>query len=148
MSSPREYPTRPWVGIGAIVLRGDDVLLIRRGRAPRAGSWSLPGGGQRLSEGAEACARREVLEETGIKIGALHLVAVIDAITPGGPGLGPRFHYTIIDYAAHWVSGTPSAGGDVTEAVWARDLAPYALTSEALEVIARARAMLSAAAAG
>jgi len=147
-ANPREYPTRPWVGIGAIVLRGDEVLLIRRGRAPRAGSWSLPGGGQRIGEGAEACARREVLEETGIEVDALHLIAVIDAITPGEPGLGPRFHYTIIDYAARWAAGTPRAGGDVTEAVWATDLAPYALTPEALDVIARARLLLSAVEAG
>lgn len=142
--SPREYPTRPWVGIGVVALRGEEVLLIRRGRPPRAGSWSLPGGGQRLGEGAEACARRELREETGIEVGALRLLAVIDAITPGEADRGPRFHYTIIDYAARWQSGEPRPGGDVTEAIWAdtRDLAPYALTPEALRVIAEAREML------
>lgn len=144
MSNPREYPTRPWVGIGVVALRGTEVLLIRRGRPPREGSWSLPGGGQRLGEGAEACARRELLEEAGIEVGPLHLLAVVDAITPGEPGRGPRFHYTIIDYAARWQAGQPRAGGDVTAAEWAPAdaLGPYALTPEALAVIAEARAML------
>ena len=141
---PRDYPTRPWVGIGVVALRGEVVLLIRRGRAPRAGHWSLPGGGQRLGEGAEACARRELLEETGVEVGALHLLAVIDAITPGEPDRGPRFHYTIIDYAARWTAGEPRAGGDVTAAIWADtgDLSAYALTPETLRVIAEARALL------
>lgn len=137
----REYPERPWVGIGAVVLRGEEVLLVRRGRPPRQGEWSLPGGGQRLGETAEACARREVAEEAGVEVGPLRLLAVVDAITPGDPGRGPRFHYTIIDYAASWVSGTARAGGDVTAVAWAPldDLARFGLWPEALRVIALAR---------
>ena len=69
--NPREYPHRPWVGIGVVALRGEEVLLIRRGRPPRQGEWSLPGGGQRLGEPAEACARRELLEEIGWAAGDL-----------------------------------------------------------------------------
>jgi ADP-ribose pyrophosphatase YjhB (NUDIX family) len=137
----REYPERPWVGIGAVVLRGNQVLLVRRGRPPRLGEWSLPGGGQRLGETAEACARRELLEETGIEAGPLRLLAVVDAITEGEPGRGPRFHYTIIDFAGEWQTGTARPGGDVTEALWADldALDPYGLWPEALRVIALAR---------
>ena len=62
----REYPDRPWVGIGAIAFRGDTVLLVRRARPPRQGLWSLPGGAQHLGEGAEEAARRELREETGL----------------------------------------------------------------------------------
>jgi 8-oxo-dGTP diphosphatase len=146
-ANPREYPIRPWVGIGVVALRGDAVLLVRRGRAPRLGEWSLPGGGQRLGEGAEACARRELREEAGIEVGPLLLLAVIDAITPGEPGRGPRFHYTIIDYAARWTGGEARPGGDVTEVAWAgpEELPRYALTPEALRVVAEARIRLGAA---
>lgn len=139
--NPREYPTRPWVGIGVVLLRGDAVLLIRRGRAPRLGEWSLPGGGQRLGETAEVCARRELLEEAGVEAGPLRLLAVVDAITPGEAGRGPRFHYTIIDFAGTWLSGAARPGGDVTEVAWAGldALAPFGLWPEALRVIGLAR---------
>ena len=144
MTNPRENPTRPWVGIGVLAFRCDDVLLIRRGRPPRQGEWSLPGGAQRLGEPAEDCARRELHEETGIEVGPLELLAVVDAITPGDAGGGPRFHYTIIDYLARWEAGEPRAGGDVTDVVWcdSRDPTPFALWPEALRVIALARQRL------
>jgi ADP-ribose pyrophosphatase YjhB (NUDIX family) len=72
--SPRAYPTRPLVGIGVAVLRGDAVLLARRGRPPAMGAWSLPGGAQKLGESVEAAARRELAEETGLRVGALAAV--------------------------------------------------------------------------
>ncbi|MDO9502413.1 NUDIX hydrolase [Falsiroseomonas sp.] len=140
-TNPREYPARPWVGIGVVLLRGEEVLLIRRGRAPRLGEWSLPGGGQRLGETAEDCARRELLEEAGVEAGPLRLLAVVDAITPGEAGRGPRFHYTIIDFAGAWLSGTARPGGDVTEVAWAGldALEPFGLWPEAHRVITLAR---------
>jgi ADP-ribose pyrophosphatase YjhB (NUDIX family) len=142
--NPREHPTRPWVGIGVLAFRGEDVLLIRRGRPPRMGEWSLPGGAQRIGERAEDCARRELREETGIEVGALDLLAVVDAITPGEAGNGPRFHYTIIDYLARWESGTPRAGGDVTDVAWcaSADPAAFGLWPEAVRVIGLARERL------
>lgn len=140
----REHPDRPWVGIGCVVLRPGDgaVLLVRRGKPPRLGQWSLPGGAQHLGETAEAAARREVREETGVELGPLHLCAVVDAITPGAEPDRPRYHYTIVDYCAEWAAGEARAMDDAAAVAWATDLAPYALTPEALAVIARARDLL------
>lgn len=143
----REYPDRPWIGIGMIVFRGEDVLLIQRGKPPRLGSWSLPGGAQHLGEGAQDAARRELLEETGITVGPLLLADVIDSVTRDGAG-AVHYHYTIVDYCAEWVSGTAIAGDDVQAVAWVRpeELVRYALTDEALAVIAISRKRLAEAA--
>lgn len=136
----REYPDRPWVGIGVIVFQGDHVLLARRGKAPRVGSWSLPGGAQHLGERAEAAARRELFEETGIEVGPLELAAVIDAITEE-PGGKVRYHYTIVDFCARWSAGEARPGDDVAAVAWAlpEELPSYDLTPDVLRVIAEAR---------
>ena len=115
----REYPDRPWIGIGVVAFRGDEVLLVQRGKPPRVGSWSLPGGAQHVGEGAQDAARRELLEETGITVGPLLLADVIDAMTRDEDG-AVRFHYTIVDYCAEWVAGTAVAGDDVRAVAWAR----------------------------
>ncbi len=125
----REWPGRPLVGVGVIVLRGASVLLVRRGRDPGRGSWAFPGGAQRLGETVEACGRRELREEAGVRAGALRLAGYVDAIHPGGGGTaggaggkagggGPRFHYTIIDLAGAWEAGEPVAGGDAEAAAF------------------------------
>jgi ADP-ribose pyrophosphatase YjhB (NUDIX family) len=139
----REYPTRPWVGIGVIALRGEQVLLVQRGKPPRVGSWSLPGGAQHLGEPAEAAARRELLEETGITVGPLRLAAVIDAISHDAQRR-VRYHYTIIDYCAEWAGGEAVAGDDVAAVAWAApdEMAQYRLTEAVHEVVARARVLL------
>lgn len=142
--STREYPDRPWVGIGCVIFdAADRVLLVRRARPPRQGLWSLPGGAQHLGEGTEAAARRELREETGIEAGPLTLAAVIDAVTRDEAG-AIRFHYTIIDYAGRLLSGEARAADDVSEVAWAEpdELASYDLTPESLSVIARARALV------
>jgi ADP-ribose pyrophosphatase YjhB (NUDIX family) len=140
----REFPTRPWVGIGAVIFRDGRVLLARRGKPPRLGAWSLPGGAQHLGEGAMQCARRELLEETGIEAGPLILADVIDAVNRDPDGR-VRYHYTIIDYCGHWAAGEARPGDDVAEIAWAApdELAGYALTREALAVIARSRQLLA-----
>lgn len=140
----REYPARPIVGIGVVLLKPGAVLLVRRAKPPAAGSWSLPGGAQELGETAEQAARRELLEETGLHAGPLHLVANVDSIHRDEAGR-VRFHYTILDFAAAWTGGEPVAGGDVSDAVFAPldGLAPYALWDEAHRVIGIARRLVS-----
>lgn len=141
----REYPDRPLVGVGVAVLRPDAVLLVRRGRPPSAGAWSLPGGAQELGETAEAAARRELREETGLVVGELLLAANVDSIHRDPDGR-VRFHYTILDFAAAWIGGQAAAGGDVTEAAWVGFdcFDDYELWSEARRVIAVARRLLAA----
>ena len=113
----RSYPDRPYVGIGVAVFRPGHVLLIRRGKPPRLGEWSLPGGAQELGETVVDAARREVMEETGVAIDDLKLVDVIDSIRHDTEAR-VKFHFTLIDFAARWVEGEPIAGTDAMHAEW------------------------------
>ena len=142
-TAPREYPDRPWVGIGCIVFREEAVLLVRRGKPPRIGQWSLPGGAQHVGERAEEAARRELREEASIEVGQMALAYVFDAINQDDDGRA-LYHYTIIDFAAHWLEGEARAGDDVSEVAWAlpHELADYDLTEAAHEAIAAARVAL------
>lgn len=108
MSSPLPAPV-PCVGV--VCLRGDEVLLIRRGRPPRLGDWSLPGGRIEPGERATDAALRELREETGVEAEITGLVDVVDGLFPEAGR-----HYVLIDYAARWVSGEPAAGDDALEA--------------------------------
>lgn len=139
----REYPPRPIVGIGVVVLKPDAVLLIQRGKPPNMGAWSLPGGAQELGETMQMAARRELEEETGMLVGDLKLAACFDSIRPDDAGR-IHYHYTIIDFAALWLDGEPRPGGDVTLArfVTFDGLAKYSLTDAAHEVIGTARQLL------
>jgi 8-oxo-dGTP diphosphatase len=127
-----------------VVLRDDAVLLVRRGKPPNVGSWTLPGGAQEVGETIETAARRELHEETGVEVGPLHLAAAIDSIRRDADGR-IQYHYTIIDFCARWTAGNPQAGTDVTEAVWAPldALEPFDLWSEAHRVIAISRRLLA-----
>ena len=140
----REYPPHPLVGIGIALLKPDAILLVRRGKPPAMGRWSLPGGGQELGETAEDAARRELTEETGLVAGPLVLAASVDSITRDKAGR-VQYHYTILDFAGWWQGGEPQAGGDVTAAEFAPldSLGRYALWSEAHRVIGLARGLLS-----
>lgn len=134
--------TTPIVGVGVVVLKDGQVLLIRRGKPPRLGEWSLPGGKQELGETLHDTARREVLEETGIDCMIVSLLDAIDMIARDGDGAIER-HFTLIDYVADWVSGEPVAGDDAMEAAWVplHEIDRLGLWSETLRVIRLAEAM-------
>lgn len=108
MSSPLPAPV-PCVGV--VCLRGDEVLLIRRGTPPRQGEWSLPGGRIEPGERAVDAALRELREETGVEAELTGLLDVVDGVFPEAGR-----HYVLIDYAASWISGEPVAGDDAIEA--------------------------------
>jgi 8-oxo-dGTP diphosphatase len=136
----RRYPDRPWVGIGVVLLHQDQVLLIRRGRPPGEGEWSLPGGAQHVGETAEAAARRELREECGLEAGPLALLGHVDGIHHDAQGT-VEFHYTILDFGGWCAGGELRAGDDVAEARWVRfeDVAGFKVRLTVAEMIGRAR---------
>ena len=101
----------PLPAVGVVCFRDDEVLLIRRGRPPRQGQWSLPGGRIEPGERAIAAGLRELMEETGVTAEILGLIDVVDGLFPAD-----NRHYVLIDYAARWISGEPVAGDDASEA--------------------------------
>jgi ADP-ribose pyrophosphatase YjhB (NUDIX family) len=131
---------RPTIGVGVVVLRtgahGPEVLLVRRAYAPRAGEWSIPGGRQEWGESLQAAARREVREETGIEIGELKLLDVVDGLFRDAGG-NLANHLTLVDYCAPWTGGAPRAGDDAAEVCWVpiSELAAYGLWSETVRII-------------
>ena len=113
----RAYPSQPIVGVGVVVWHGDQVLLIKRGKPPRAGQWSLPGGAQRLGETLAETAEREVREETGIDIRLGDIVATLDLIDRDDEG-SVRHHYTLVDFVAEALQTDLTAGDDAADARW------------------------------
>ena len=140
MDSSRQYPERPIVGVGVVVWREDKVLLVRRGKPPRQGSWSLPGGAQDLGETVFEAARREIMEETSLDIEVLGLVDVVDSIRHDAAGR-VRYHYTLVDVVAEWRAGEATALDDAAAAAWFEPeaLSGLGLWSETERVIALSR---------
>ena len=132
----REYPETPVVGVGVVVWRGDQVLLIRRGQPPRQDEWSLPGGRQELGETVAEAARREVHEETGLAVAVRDVVAVVDLIDRDADNR-VRFHYTLIDLLAEWRAGEAVAADDAAAIAWTTldQLDQYQLWHETERVI-------------
>ncbi len=135
----RAYPKRPFVGVGAIVFKGNDVLLIKRGRPPRQGIWSIPGGLQEIGETVFATAAREILEETRVTVEVIELVDVVDSITRDDANR-TQYHYTLVDVRAEWRAGAAVAADDAEAVVWAAldALEPFDLWSETDRVIRKA----------
>ena len=120
MSNPsdkREYPNYPMVGVGAVIWKLDKFLLIKRGKEPFLGKWSIPGGRQELGETAKQAVAREVYEETSLNIKVGNLIDVVDSIITGETEK-IRFHATLIDYTAEWVSGEAKAKSDAIDIGW------------------------------
>ena len=149
MASSREYPDRPVVGVGGVIIEKGRALLIRRGSEPLRGEWSIPGGTLELGESLQQGVARELREETGLEVRILELIEVFDRIFPGnsaasaGEKQRPRYHYVILDYLCERMAGEPRAGSDVTAVEFATedDLHKYHLTETATRVLKKAFAM-------
>ena len=139
MTDTRQYPDRPIVGVGAVIVQDGQVVLIRRRFEPRKGHWTLPGGGVEVGESLEAAVAREMLEETGLQVEVGPIIDVFDRITRD-EDQRVRYHYVLVDYLCWPIGGELCAGSDVDAAVLVAPsaLAPYTLTEKATAVIAQA----------
>lgn len=135
----RRYPECPLVGVGAVVFRGDRVLLVRRGAEPAYGKWSLPGGLVELGESLEEAVCREVAEESGLEVKIVDLVAALDRVIPDASGT-VEYHYILLDFLCEAKEGEPLAASDALDCrfVPLHELSGYSLTAGAQEVIRRA----------
>jgi 8-oxo-dGTP diphosphatase len=111
--SGTDEPRRPVPCVGVVCFRGREVLLIQRGKEPRKGQWSIPGGRMEFGETAIAAALRELNEETGVEAEILGLIDVVDSIDPAAD-----WHGVLVDYAVRWVSGAAVAGDDAMDAAF------------------------------
>jgi 8-oxo-dGTP diphosphatase len=112
----REFPLTPLVGVGAVVVERGRVLLVRRGREPLKGHWSLPGGLREVGESLAAGVIREVSEETSLTVEPVELIELIDRIHREGDRV--RYHYVIADYLCRVVSGQLKAASDADAVRW------------------------------
>ncbi len=142
MSEARKVPI---AAVGVVCLRGDEILLIRRGTPPLEDSWSLPGGRIEWGERAADAALRELKEETGCSAEIVGLIDVVDGLLSrrGATDEPPWGHYVLIDYAARWTGGEPRAGDDAREARFfaVAELDALGLWSETRRIIDAGRTM-------
>src|SRR6266581_1101937 len=149
MAFSREYPDRPVIGVGGVIIDSGRTVLIRRGTEPLLGEWSIPGGTIEIGETLEEAVRRELREETGLEVRVLELIELFDRIYPDNHAAAatdkkkPRFHFVIADYLCELVGGEPRAGSDVTDLAFAREeeLPQFHLTEKATSVLKKAFAM-------
>ncbi len=113
----RAYPDHPIVGVGAVILHNNRALLVRRATEPLRGEWSVPGGALELGEKLRDGAAREALEETGLTVEVGEVLDVFDSIFPDADGR-IQYHYVLIDFLCHPLSGEATAGSDVSEVQW------------------------------
>ena len=136
MTIDRTYPDRPLLGVGAIIVQADRVLLVRRAHPPLQGEWSIPGGLVETGETTKEAVIREVREETGLEIEPVRLVEVFERILRDQDSR-VQYHFVVIDYLCRIVSGEACPGTDVSEIRWVplEKLQELEITPETRDVI-------------
>jgi 8-oxo-dGTP diphosphatase len=132
----RDYPDRPIIGVGAVIVRGDRALLVRRATEPLKGEWSVPGGVLELGEKLRDGAAREAFEETGLQVEVGEVLDVFDSIFTDADGR-TQYHYVLIDYLCRSHPGEAIPGSDVSEVLWVveSDLAALNLRASIAHVV-------------
>jgi ADP-ribose pyrophosphatase YjhB (NUDIX family) len=132
----REYPNTPLVGVGAVIIDRGRVLLVKRGRPPLAGQWSIPGGVLELGETLRAGVVREASEETCLTVEAGELLGVFDRLVQDDDGC-VRYHFVLVDFLCRRISGEARAADDAGEVRWCtpEEVANLGLAEDTAEVI-------------
>jgi len=138
----REYPQRPIIAVGGVVIHRGRVLLVRRGQPPLEGRWSIPGGILEIGETITSAIERELKEETGVSVRVAGLLEIYEKVLRDSDNRA-QYHFVILDYVCEFLEGTADAAGDVTDAEWVAevDLEKMQLTSAALRVVKKAFAL-------
>ena len=144
MSDGRTYPIRPILAVSAAIIREERILIVRRGRAPARGVYTLPGGGVEAGETLVEAAKREVKEETGLDVAPVALAGHREVIVRDAQGRVER-HFVILSFATRWISGEPVLNDELSEAHWLvpADLARLETTEGLAEIVAAAFAIVA-----
>jgi 8-oxo-dGTP diphosphatase len=139
-----EFPERPIVGVGAVVVHEGRALIVKRAHEPRRGEWSLPGGRVELGETLVEATRRELREETGLEVAVGELIEVFDRIHRLDGRV--RYHFVIVDFLCSWVGGALCPGDDASDAAWVKpeELAAFGVNEHAARVLRRGLDMVAA----
>jgi ADP-ribose pyrophosphatase YjhB (NUDIX family) len=138
----RDYPEHPIIGVGAVIVRGDRALLVRRSTEPLKDEWSVPGGVLELGEKLRVGTAREALEETGLTVEVGDVLDVFDSIFPDSDGR-TQYHFVLIDFLCRPIAGEAAAGSDVSDVRWVTesDLADFNLRDSIAEVVRKGLAL-------
>jgi mutator protein MutT len=136
-----EYPSRPIVGVGGVVVRDGRALIVKRAHDPRRGEWSIPGGAVELGERLTDAVQRELQEETGLEVEVGPMIELFDRVHRDDAGR-VRYHFVIVDFLCRAANGEPVAGTDAEAVAWAAadELDAYAVNTHAAAVIRKALA--------